>query len=260
MGLGLGLAARFVGPGHFDEVGIVHRLLSDPGLILDVGAHYGESHADLVERGWHAIALEPDPENRARIPQQAHVTIDPRAVSKTDGETVTLYTSPVSSGITSLAPFHPTHTAAVDVQTVRLDTLLSEHGNPTVDLVKVDTEGFDLPVLQTFPWTRQHPKAVVCEFEDRKTIPLGYTYRDLGDLLVAQGYTVFLCEWFPIVEYGQAHDYRRTVAYPADVAEPDAWGNFVAVVPELADAFERGAHRAARQLRAHKVYSRLRSR
>jgi len=75
-------------------------------------------------------------------------------------------------------------TEGVEVETVRLDTLLTAHGSPRVTFLKVDTEGFDLPVLRTFPWQANRPMVVVCEFEDHKTVPLGYTYRDMADFLV----------------------------------------------------------------------------
>lgn len=254
--MGLGIAARILGPGRFDEVGIVQSLLPSTGFMVDVGAHHGESHAEPAELGWDVLALEPDPKNRALIPTRpgSKVVVDPRAISKTDGETVTLYSSPISTGITSLAPFHASHSPSAQVETVRLDTLLGEHGNPSVTFLKVDTEGFDLHVLETFPWSQQKPLAVVCEFEDRKTVPLGYTYRELGDLLVRQGYSVFMCEWFPIEEYGTAHRFRRTVEYPATTSEPNAWGNFVGVSPELAKPFARAARRASIQLAGHNKY------
>jgi FkbM family methyltransferase len=257
----MGIASVFLGPGYIDEVALSQGLLpATQGCMLDVGAHFGESHASQRNSWWKVIALEPDPENRAKIPTHKNLTIDPRAVSSKDGEKLTLYKSPVSSGITSLAPFHETHEAALEVETVRLDTLLKEHGDPRVTYVKVDTEGFDLPVLQTFPWDTQHPQAIVCEFEDRKSVPLGYTYRDLGDLLVDQGYVVFMSEWHPIVEYGQTHRYRRTVQYPAEVMDPDAWGNFVAVVPELAKRYRKALRAAEWQLAAHRKYAKLRNR
>lgn len=258
------LVWRILGPAHFEEVDVARRVLPrNSGFMVDVGAHRGTSLAAFADHGWRVIALEPDPTNRKFLEEspRPNVTVDPRAITDTDGDRLTLYTSPVSSGISTLAPFHESHTAAVEVETVRLDTLLAGHGGPHVDFLKVDTEGFDLPVLRTFDWTSDRPDIVVCEFEDRKTVPLGYTYRDLGDFLLEQGYTVFMSEWYPIVEYGQAHRWRRFVLYPATVLDGDAWGNFVAARPgKLTRAVRRAARVAALRLRARRKVDEYRHR
>jgi FkbM family methyltransferase len=249
-----------LGPYQYDEVEVARRVLRGRrGLMVDVGAHRGFAHTPFADREWQVLALEPDPANRVFLEEAAHpnVTIDPRAITDTDGQQLTLYTSEVSSGISTLAPFHESHHPGVEVETVRLDTVLADWSH--VDFLKVDTEGFDLPVLRTFDWS-DRPDVVVCEFEDRKTVPLGYTYRDLGDFLLGQGYAVFMSEWHPIVEYGRAHDWRRVVRYPEALLDANGWGNFIAVRPEMAGVTARVARRAGRRLAVRRAYDRMRGR
>jgi FkbM family methyltransferase len=223
----------------FDEVAIVHAALrrEGPGLMVDVGAHFGSSLTRFADDGWQVLAIEPDPQNRAilvgRVRGRGNVIIDGRAIGERDGEVVTLYTSDVSTGISTLAPFHPSHRATSEVETVRLDTLLASQDVVTV--LKTDLEGYDLPALQTFPWGRLHPRAVVCEFEDRKTVPLGYTYHDLGTYLVQQGYAVFVSEWWPVVEYGRQHRWRSLRRFPSELIDRTGWGNFIAVEADLSE-------------------------
>lgn len=238
-------AKRLLGPLTVDELAIVGSMLTGSGTLVDVGAHYGTSLEPFARRGWQVIAVEPDPQNRARIPHFPNVTVDPRAIAELDGERVTLFTSDVSTGISTLTPFHASHHASTEVETVRLDTLLADCSEVT--LLKTDLEGWDLPALRTFPWDRLHPQAVVAEFENRKTVPLGYTYRDLADFLVARGYSVIVSEWYPIIEYGQRHRWRRMVRWPAQVAA-EGWGNMIAVVPHLADRVMRSGPRLAARL------------
>src|SRR5690606_12512035 len=95
-----------------------------------------------------------------------------------------------------------------------------------VDFLKIDVEGFDFNVLKGVPWDALKPDVIEAEFEDAKTVRLGYAYRDLCDYLVARGYTVYLSEWYPIERYGALHDWRRVVKYPAEIA-PEAWGNLL---------------------------------
>jgi hypothetical protein len=81
------------------------------------------------------------------------------------------------------------------------------------------------------------PTVVIAEFENRKTIPLQYTSRDLYDFLTGQGYRVFASEWHPISEYGREHKWRRLLSSPVEL-DPLAWGNFVAIDPRFADALK----------------------
>ena len=252
-------ARRLLGPRNYDEIDVVWRLLArETGVMVDVGAHHGSAHEAFLASGWKVIALEPDPNNRQHLSDHPSLIVDARAVSQTDGERLSLFTSEVSSGISSLAAFHETHVATVEVETVRLDTLLQSLAVDHVNFLKVDTEGFDLPVLRTFGWGGDRPDVVVCEFEDRKTVPLGYTFRDLGDFLLGQGYAVLMSEWHPIVEYGRTHTWRRVVEYPSLLMDDAGWGNFIAVKPGLAPAARRGAAAARRRLRVRRIADRVR--
>ena len=169
------LAGRALGRGP-DEMALVFALLGDapPGVLLDVGAHHGSALLPFARRGWRVHAFEPDPANRARLLARcaglAGVTLDPRAVSDRDGAAATLYTSPVSTGISALAPFHASHRAAASVETVTLTRYCAERGVERVDVLKTDVEGFDLFALRGFPWERLCPEVVVCEFA---TVPCG---------------------------------------------------------------------------------------
>jgi len=106
-----GLVNRVFGASSGDlEVGIVSSVLGgEPGTMFDVGAHWGLCLAPFVERGWTVYAFEPDPSNSAKLESNyPKAIVDSRAVSDSDGETVTLFTSDVSTGISTLSPFHAT--------------------------------------------------------------------------------------------------------------------------------------------------------
>jgi FkbM family methyltransferase len=253
---------RVRGP-EIDEVAALHASLpkTGDGVLVDVGAHHGSSLERFARDGWWVYAFEPDAANRAvlrrRISNLSRVAVDDRAVAPRDGDTVDLYTSHVSTGISALAPFHKSHRPTALVTTVRLDTYLSRVHAVTV--LKTDTEGYDLPVIRTFPWDRLHPRAVICEFEDRKTVLHGYTYRDLADYLVDRGYAVLLSEWYPVIEYGTRHRWRSIRPYPADLADPAAWGNLIGVEAELVPVVLRNTRRMPRtKMRLTRLWDGLR--
>ncbi|WP_145013703.1 FkbM family methyltransferase [Mycobacterium marseillense] len=244
------LARRVLPPWDLDEVGIVfHAIGGTPGTMLDVGAHQGYSAAPFLVRNWTVHAFEPDPANRAILESRfPNITIDPRAVAEKDGDEVSLFTSGVSSGISTLSPFHATHEPTTTVRTVRLDTYIREQDIKQVDFLKIDTEGFDLFALRTFPWDTLHPRAIVCEFEDNKTTRLGHDVHDIARFIEQQGYAIVVSEWEPITEYGVRHTWRRFARYPTDL-DTDSWGNLIAVEPSLLESIERAGQSVVRRMR-----------
>lgn len=208
--------------------------------MIDVGAHFGESSAPFSEMGWRVLAFEPDADPAKQSAIQNILNGRSRlyrcALSAAAATDQVFYNSAVSTGISGLIPFHDSHQQTNSVEVRTLKEVLAEVGITHVDFLKIDTEGTDLFVLQGLAWAVM-PDVVLCEFEDLKTRHVGYSYRDLGNYLVAAGYRVMMSEWFPIERYGAQHQWRRAQWFPSEVAVPDAWGNFIAVKPVRLPAF-----------------------
>ena len=222
----------------FEELDVAQSLFEawgfDPRacVMIDVGAHSGGSFPPFVDAGWTVFGFEPDPSNRAEIPERylenPRFHIDPRALADKVQQDVPFFASPESTGISGLSAFRDTHEEVARVSTTTLANAMREYDMPPVNLLKVDTEGFDLFVLKGMDFDRCKPEVIITEFENNKTLPLGYHYRDQIALLEAQGYTVWVSEWWPIVRYGIRHHWRSL--YPASLRHPpeDSWGNFIA--------------------------------
>jgi FkbM family methyltransferase len=201
------------------------------GMMFDVGAHFGESHRPYLERGWHVMAFEPDPSNRSRIrttPGAGTLDLLDCAVGERPLADAAFYASDESTGVSTLVPFIASHKPVCRVQVRTLDEVCQERAMTRCDFLKIDTEGHDLFVLRGFPWDRMQPEVILCEFEDRKTQPLGYDDRALGEFLTVRGYAVFLSEWDPIERYGGQHTWRRAVRFPVSLLDARGWGNFIA--------------------------------
>lgn len=223
---------------HWDETHCVAQLfrsiLSDM-VMVDVGAHHGSALMPFLDQRWKILAFEPDEENRKKLLERlakhknaSLVNLDIRAVSNESMRSLAFYRSEESTGISSLSTFRSTHRQAQWVDTVTLSDALADKKLSSVDFLKIDTEGHDLFVLQGFPWERFKPTVIECEFEDSKTVPLGYTFHDLAGYLVERGYTIYVSEWHPIIRYGIRHDWNRLVCYPCELANNKAWGNLLA--------------------------------
>lgn len=202
--------------------------------MVDVGAHRGTVTRLFASRHWQVHAFEPDPSNRLRFRSSfdlnPNVYLNSNAVGLVDGEKLQFYDSQESTGISSFVPFHESHRPLAQVTTVRLDSYLAGAGVETVDFLKVDTEGYDLFVLQSFGWdVLRPPSAVLCEFEDSKTTKVGYTTEDLGTFLVDRGYQILVSEWHPIERYGVVHSWHRILPWSARHGlAAESWGNLIA--------------------------------
>jgi FkbM family methyltransferase len=219
---------------HIDETDLVFEFFredSTSSVMIDVGSHFGTALKDFAEIGWRIFAFEPDPSNRekllARIQNNSRVTVDTRAVTNKAGDTIPFYVSQESTGVSTLRPFLDSHEATC-VVTTTIAEISKEYNITQIDFLKIDTEGHDLMVLQGVPWEQLQPKVIECEFEDSKTVALGYTFHDLANYLLDRGYTVFVSEWHPIVRYGIRHDWNRLMKYPCELADFKAWGNLLA--------------------------------
>lgn len=216
-----------------DEVDLVRKRLFNTGVVphnatmVDVGAHKGTSFAHFMRTGWDVWAFEPSTvmyDNLvARFGAWRNVQIFPVAVSDIAADEVSFFTSEQSTGISSLLDFHESHELSEMVATRRLDSLpLTE-----VDFLKIDTEGFDRNVFRSRG--ELTPRVIVTEYEDNKTVGLGYTAAEYADELHDAGYHVWASVWDPIVRYGGDHNWREFFRYTGTPPGSETWGNFIGV-------------------------------
>ena len=220
--------------------------------MVDVGAHYGFALKPFLDDDFEVIAFEPDDENfcqlRKNFPESEHpnLRVDRRAVLDEARSSVSFFRSPVSSGISGLSEFHDSHQEAGLVDTVRLDAVLANAGWGDFDFLKIDTEGFDFFAIQSMDFSLGVPSVIVCEFEDRKTLPLGYRWQNMADHLVDSGFEVLVSEWYPIKEYGKRHRFRSIKRYPCSLEDVNGWGNLIAT--REAELMKQGVLEIERQL------------
>lgn len=221
---------------NIDETRVISALLSDrtgtEHVMLDVGAHRGRTAQSFADLGWRVFCFEPDAENlshlEARLGASPQVTIDPRAVSDRPAKSMAFFRSAESSGISSLAAFHATHEAVSMVSVTNVAAIIEQFELARIDFLKIDAEGFDFMVLRGVPWNKLKPEVIEAEFEDRKTVPLGYDWRQVAEFLTAEGYAVYVSEWHPVLRYGINHDWHRLFRFPGSLSDEQSWGNLLA--------------------------------
>ncbi|MBC6994165.1 FkbM family methyltransferase [Neolewinella lacunae] len=86
----------------------------------------------------------------------------------------------------------PSDTGAEVVETIKLDTFVSQHGLKRIDFIKVDIEGAELLFFQGAEEVLQQlrPRYIVFEAFEQYCIRFGYTIADIIVLLKSAGYRV----------------------------------------------------------------------
>lgn len=202
------------------------------GVMFDVGAHKGESLYPFLSRDWRVFSFEPDiflfnalKQNYGEHPL---LTLENIALSDEIVEQADWFTTAESSGAGSLRPFTNNHYLAGSVSVTTLEKVINSNGVTKIDFLKIDAEGFDYKVLRGFPFSHLQPTCIICEFEDAKTVPLGYATKDMASFLEKNGYKIYVSEWHPILRYGIRHQWKGFYPWNEKQADALSWGNLVA--------------------------------
>jgi FkbM family methyltransferase len=174
-------------------------------FFLQIGANDGVGHDplnNLIRKyHWRGLLVEPQPKVFQRL-KENYATEDKlvfvnSAIAHKDG-TKTLYTVTTDGFETGLASFDRdlivkqlstgTKLVELSVPAVNLQTLLQRYRIQSVDLLQIDTEGYDYEIIK------------MCDFSKMKPSVIHYEHRHLSDqdriacdrLLSAQGYRLHI--------------------------------------------------------------------
>lgn len=146
------------------------------GTFLEVGA----AHPTMISvsfpfrsLGWNIISVEPNPEFIANFKEMNLPILEYAACAEDKGPT-TFKISPNSVSCSALEikdnykgfmGWTDESYRTVDVQAYKLDTILQKHHPElnSIDILLIDTEGWELEVLQGFSLEKFNPKVVCLE-------------------------------------------------------------------------------------------------
>lgn len=170
---------RSVFEGH-EYGGLPMRLLRSPPVVWDVGANVG-AFALYAKLFWHRDALvhgfEPHPPSHALL--QANLNgwpnthLHPFALADREGEAI-LHLHPELSVCHSLLPYLPCLPVVPGATMVRQPVpvrdagrVWDELGMDEVDVLKIDAEGSEVPILQSLGERLSRTRIVMAEFHTR---------------------------------------------------------------------------------------------
>lgn len=167
------------------------------GVFIDVGAnlgYYSVLASQVVGQDGRVVAIEPQSRligamrENLRLNRCANVEVLCMALSDQPG-VGTIHLAPsVNSGASSLAVKHRFYTSSEEVQVTTLDALIAAHQIASVDVIKIDVEGFEVQVLRGAHEALS--RRVIRQLHiDAGTAPLsGYSPDDVHALIQSYGY------------------------------------------------------------------------
>jgi FkbM family methyltransferase len=192
----------FLGAYEPDEVAVLERYLRPGDVFVDVGANIGyltAVGASLVGPNGQVHSFEPVPEYFSRLeslraanPQYA-ISVNAMALGEREGSAEITQAPRGNIGWNTLVPGMLRDEAGTrhTVHVRRLDSYLSQRGIARVALVKIDTEGFELPVLRGasgFLDSATPRPPVLCEVAPGAYPLLGSSVAELFDYMGNYGY------------------------------------------------------------------------
>ncbi len=195
----------------------LERLVEPNFNCFDIGAHIGSVLSDLCRfapDGTH-LAIEPSPQKAARLRKNfPQVEIIEAAVSDEPGR-AEFFDDTDRPGFSGLQA--PQGDDAVTMYDVSVVTLDDRFGDRSVDFIKIDVEGAELPALRggTGLLSAQQPSVLFeCGLDDQLE-RFGYERVDLFDFLVGQGYEVYSMIDFCFGRSPMTRDsFRKAGTYP----------------------------------------------
>jgi FkbM family methyltransferase len=153
------------------------------GFFVEAGAHDGftQSNTYWLERfrEWRGILVEPIPEMaaEARLSRPTATVIQCALVSADDprervqmrfGDLMSAVDGVKEEGWSGMGTVLGWRDAYdVDVETRTLSSILDEQNAPEIDLLSLDTEGFEVSALRGLDLTRHAPRYIVVEIHER---------------------------------------------------------------------------------------------
>ena len=146
----------------------------NPTLIFDIGANQGDYSKNFLASGAEIYCFEPVPNTFERLKNNiggsANVTLINKGMSDVEG-TAIIYDYENSAGSTHASLFkevfevYHSETKELEIELITVDHFLEENNIEHISLLKIDTEGNELKVLQGAKKTLENGKVDIIQFE-----------------------------------------------------------------------------------------------
>ena len=193
------------GHSQYGQDQVAFELLGKPktGVFIDIGANDGLTFSNSLlfeERGWQGICIEPHPTIFSELQNNRKCHCVNACIAAKDGLVDFLAVEGPSHMLSGIHSFmDPHHRERIDkeiaenggnkelikVEALTPATLLKRFSIAEIDFLSVDTEGCELPILQTFNFDK-NPASVI-------SVENGSRSASLFKYLSSRGYSLHKC-------------------------------------------------------------------
>lgn len=174
----------------------------DNGVYIDVGANdpfYISNTYLFYRKGWSGICIEPDPLKSKIFKMMRHRDIVVNAGVGMSVETLNFYLfdpDTLSTFSSEEAEKYKKQgyrqTGVLKIPTMPLKEILEKNLNGReIDLLSIDTEGYDVQVLQSNDWVKYRPKMVILEVVEHDRVFGTAQKFDFDKFMIDRGYIKF---------------------------------------------------------------------
>ncbi|MGH9575395.1 MAG: FkbM family methyltransferase [Candidatus Acidiferrales bacterium] len=180
----------------------IRKYLAPGGVFIDVGANIGYLSAiaaGLVGSGGEVHSFEPVPAYCERLQRLAELNpryrIFPNACAAGERAGMCAIYVTREPGQNTMVPEYQRRAEVVstlDVPVARLDDYIAEKRITRISLLKIDAEGFELPVLkglERYFSSRRDRPPIICEIAPRAYSLIGQSLADLENYMGQFGYS-----------------------------------------------------------------------
>jgi len=178
----------------------LHNRIPPNGIFLDLGANIGSITLPLLKTrtDLRTVCVEAAPwifkyleTNINSNRNNQDIVLVNKALHERGGETLSFYSPNDQFGKGSLSPVFTNQ--AIPVTSVTIEELITEYQLPTVDLIKIDIEGFEYFAFKggATLLSKTNAPDILFEFVDWAEDRAGLTKGKAQQLLLDNGYTIF---------------------------------------------------------------------
>ena len=158
-----------------------------PKFFIEIGTADFDTYAGLAKQGWKGIFVEPVKELLDNIERFDGCIYENTAITKESIHTKVMYYDPAWAkgwvrGVGTLDmdmntmnsnPEWKEHERHSYIVTMTLDDLIEKHGVQKIDMLKIDTEGTEFEILDSYSW-KIKPNTIKFEYEHwlNRSIPV----------------------------------------------------------------------------------------
>ena len=176
------------------------EFVSDVPFFIEIGTSDFDTYEYLAQRGWKGIFVEPVKplldnlerfegciyENNAITAEPRHCKVKYYDTEWAEGWVRGVGTLDLNMNTFNSNPQWKEHERELYLHTMTFDQLIEKHNVQQIDMLKIDTEGTEFEILDSYSW-KIKPKFIKFEYEHwiNRDVPV----RKYIDMLEGMGYT-----------------------------------------------------------------------